>query len=428
MDILLIILILLLVAFFSGIEIAFLSANKLRIELDKNKGKTSGKILSVLNEKRHEFISTLLVGLNISIIVFGIVMANVLVPEKISFLPKNKIALLITQTLITTFLVLMLGEFFPKALFRINPDKTLSFFAIPLKIIHTLLYPFTWVLVKASHFFMKVFFGKNLEEEHKEEFTAIDLEYLVKEATQASSDDTDEKHHEDDAEIDAEIFEKALYLKDVKVRECMVHRMKVEAIEIQAPIEELKQKFINSQHSRILIYEKGIDNIVGYAYHQDMFTGPTNVAAVLRKINTVPETASARDLLYTFIKEHHNIAVVIDEYGGTAGIVTLEDLIEEIFGEIEDEHDEVEQTQAEIKDGVYLFSGDMEIDGINEKYHLELPVSESYETLNGYILYEHEHIPDEGETLILGDYTFHIIEAADNKVVRVQIEKNKSEN
>lgn len=417
MDIFLIIIILFVIAFFSGIEIAFLSANKLRIELDKNKGSTSGKILSGFNEHKHEFVSTLLVGLNISIIIFGSIMANILVPEKLSFLPKNSIALLIVQTLVTTAFVLFLGEFFPKALFRINPDKTLSFFAIPLKIIHTLLYPFTWVLVKASQFFMKVFFGKELES-HKEEFSAIDLEYLIKEVTN-SAEDPETK--EEDNEIDAEIFEKALYLKDVKVRECMVHRMKVEAVNSECSVTELKQKFIETQHSRILVFENSIDHIIGYIHHQDLFKKPQEIKPIIRKIVTVAETSTARDLLYTFIKDRKNMAVVIDEYGGTAGIVTLEDLIEEIFGEIEDEHDEVVEAEPALENGSFIFAGEMEIDLINEKYNLEIPVSESYETLNGYILYEHESIPDQNEEITIGDYVFTILEAADNKINKVLI-------
>ena len=417
MDILLIILILFVIAFFSGIEIAFLSANRLRIELDKNKGTTSGKILSKFNEHRHEFISTLLVGLNISIIIFGSVMANYLVPEKFSFLPKNSIALLITQTIITTAFVLFLGEFFPKALFRINPDKTLSFFAIPLKFIHAILYPFTWVLVKASKFFMKTFFGKELDD-HPEEFSAIDLEYLIKEVT-TNSENPEAKEEEND--IDAEIFEKALYLKDVKVRECMVNRMKIEAVNIESNIEELTQKFIDTQHSRILVYENNIDNIVGYIHHQDLFKKPKEIKSLIRASLSVPETSTARDLLYTFIKDRKNVAVVIDEFGGTAGIVTLEDLIEEIFGEIEDEHDVIEHTDTDLQDGTYIFSGDMEIDFINEKYELDIPSSESYETLNGYILYEHESIPSLDEEIVIGDYSYKITEAADNKIMKVLV-------
>ncbi|MEI6311902.1 MAG: hemolysin family protein [Bacteroidota bacterium] len=418
------IIVLLVIAFFSGIEIAFLSANKLRIELDKNKGSTSGKILSEFNEHRHEFVSTLLVGLNICVIIFGSIMANFLVPENFTLLPHNRILLLIIQTVITTAFVLFLGEFFPKALFRINPDKTLSFFAIPLKIIHTILYPFTWVLVKTSKIFMKIFLGKELES-HKEEFSAIDLEYLIKEASNGS-DDIEAK--EEDNEIDAEIFEKALYLKDVKVRECMVHRMKVEAVNSNCTVDELKEKFIETQHSRILVYENSIDNIVGYIYHQDLFKNPTEIKPLIRKTVTVAETSTARDLLYTFIKDRKNMSIVIDEYGGTAGIVTLEDLIEEIFGEIEDEHDVDDQTDTALQNGTYMFSGDMEIDLINEKYHLDIPSSESYETLNGYILYEHESIPEQNEELSIGDYLYTIIEAADNKIIKVFVKPIHQEN
>lgn len=418
------IIVLLVIAFFSGIEIAFLSANKLRIELDKNKGSTSGKILSDFNEHRHEFVSTLLVGLNICVIIFGSIMANFLVPENFTLLPHNRIVLLIIQTIITTAFVLFLGEFFPKALFRINPDKTLSFFAIPLKIIHTILYPFTWVLVKTSKVFMKIFLGKELES-HKEEFSAIDLEYLIKEA---SSGSVDIEAKEEDNEIDAEIFEKALYLKDVKVRECMVHRMKVEAVNSNCSVDELKKKFIETQHSRILVYENSIDNIVGYIYHQDLFKNPTDIKPLIRKTVTVAETSTARDLLYTFIKDRKNMSIVIDEYGGTAGIVTLEDLIEEIFGEIEDEHDVDDQTDTALQNGTYVFSGDMEIDLINEKYHLDIPSSESYETLNGYILYEHESIPEQNEELSIGDYVYTIIEAADNKIIKVIVKPIDQEN
>jgi CBS domain containing-hemolysin-like protein len=262
---------------------------------------------------------------------------------------------------------------------------------------------------------MKIFLGKELES-HKEEFSAIDLEYLIKEAS-SNSDDIEAKEEEN--EIDAEIFEKALYLKDVKVRECMVHRMKVEAVNSNCSVAELKEKFIETQHSRILVYENSIDNIVGYIYHQDLFKNPTDIKPLIRKTITVAETSTARDLLYTFIKDRKNMCIVIDEYGGTAGIVTLEDLIEEIFGEIEDEHDVDDQTDTALQNGSFMFSGDMEIDLINEKYHLDIPVSESYETLNGYILYEHESIPEQHEELSIGDYIYTILEAADNKIIKV---------
>lgn len=424
MDIIAIVIILAFIAFFSGIEIAFLSANKLRIELDKNKGTTSGKILSKFNENRHQFISTMLVGLNICVILFGNMMANRLIPENFSFLPKGNFALLLTQTVITTFIVLFLGEFFPKALFRINPDKILSFFAIPLKVINAILYPFTAILVGTSRLFMRWFLKSDITE-HKEEFSAIDLEYLIKEVS-SSADKKGEI--EDVKEIDANIFEKALYLKDVKVRECMVHRMKVEAVKNDATIEELRQKFIDTQHSRILIYGDSIDHIVGYIHHQELFKSPKEIKQIIRPILNITETMTARDLLYTFIKESKSIACVIDEYGGTAGIITLEDLMEEIFGEINDEHDEEDSTETLLKDGSYILAGDLEIDYLNEKYDLAIPESEDYETLNGYIIHEHESIPENNEELEIGRYQFKILNAEENRINLIMLKIIKEEN
>ncbi len=424
MDIIAIVIILAFIAFFSGIEIAFLSANKLRIELDKNKGTTSGKILSKFNENRHQFISTMLVGLNICVILFGNMMANRLIPENFSFLPKGNFALLLTQTVITTFIVLFLGEFFPKALFRINPDKILSFFAIPLKVINAILYPFTAILVGTSRLFMRWFLKSDITE-HKEEFSAIDLEYLIKEVS-SSADKKGET--EEVKEIDANIFEKALYLKDVKVRECMVHRMKVEAVKNDASIEELRQKFIDTQHSRILIYGDSIDHIVGYIHHQELFKSPKEIKQIIRPILNITETMTARDLLYTFIKESKSIACVIDEYGGTAGIITLEDLMEEIFGEINDEHDEEDSTETLLKDGSYILAGDLEIDYLNEKYDLAIPESEDYETLNGYIIHEHESIPENNEELEIGRYQFKILNAEENRINLIMLKIIKDEN
>lgn len=424
MDIITLVIILAFIAFFSGIEIAFLSANKLRIELDKNKGTTSGKILSKFNENRHQFISTMLVGLNICVILFGNMMANRLIPENFSFLPKGNFTLLLTQTVITTFIVLFLGEFFPKALFRINPDKILSFFAIPLKVINAILYPFTAILVGTSRLFMRWFLKSDITE-HKEEFSAIDLEYLIKEVS-SSADKKGET--EEVKEIDANIFEKALYLKDVKVRECMVHRMKVEAVKNDASIEELRQKFIDTQHSRILIYGDSIDHIVGYIHHQELFKSPKEIKQIIRPILNITETMTARDLLYTFIKESKSIACVIDEYGGTAGIITLEDLMEEIFGEINDEHDEEDSTETLLKDGSYILAGDLEIDYLNEKYDLAIPESEDYETLNGYIIHEHESIPENNEELEIGRYQFKILNAEENRINLIMLKIIKDEN
>lgn len=415
MNILLLILVLVLIAFFSGIEIAFLSANKLRIELGKNKGSISGKILSQFNEKRSQFISTLIVGLNICLIVFSSMMSNLLSADYFAFLPKGGILLVFIQTILTTVVVLFLGEFFPKALFRINPNSILSFFAIPVKyLVYYPLLPLTFILEGTSRFFMKIFLRKEIEE-HKQEYSAIDLEYLIKEV---SSIDTANENESSD--IDTEIFEKALYLKDVKVRECMVHRMHIEGIDASATVDEMKDRFVESKHSRLVVFDANIDNVIGYVHHLELLKKPESMRQLIRQIPAVPEAMSARDLLYTFIRERKSIAWVIDEYGGTAGIITLEDLMEEIFGEIKDEHDEEENVEKKMADNEYVFSGALEIDYLNEKYRLDIPHGE-YETLAGFILAHHENIPDVNDEITVENFRFKIISASDNRIQTVEM-------
>jgi len=421
LQILWLLLVLVLIAFFSGIEIAFLSANKLRIELGKNKGSLSGKILSEFNEQRSRFISTLIVGLNICMIIFTSMMANVLSQQYFPFLPAEGLLLLLIQTFFTTIIVLFLGEFFPKALFRINPDSLLSFFAIPVKyLVYYPLLPLTYILETTSKFFMKLFLRRDIEES-KHEFSAIDLEYLIKEVY--SQEGTPENKS---AEIDTEIFEKALYLKDVKVRECMVHRMNIEAINSTANIEELKNRFIETKHSRLIVHNGNIDDIAGYVHHQELLKDPKDISSILRTLPAIPETMSARDLLYTFIRERKNMAWIIDEHGGTAGIITLEDLMEEIFGEIRDEHDEEENVEKKISDTEYMFSGALEIDYLNEKYHFDIPTGE-YETLAGFILAHHESIPNINDEIVMEGYWFKVLNASDNRIQMVQMKLTEEE-
>ena len=405
-------------ALFSGIEIAFVSSNKLRIELNKDSNSLSSRILAKFNADPSKFITSLLIGNNIALILFSIFMARQLTAD-IFNTTEDSFLLLFYQTIITTVVVLIFGEFFPKAIFRIAPHTFLQTFAIPLNyLIFLPLKPFASLFSGLSKFLIKKFQKEEFDEE-KEVFTSIDLEFYIKEiaAGQAS--------FEDDDEINTEIFEKALYLKDIKVRECMVPRTEIQAIDINATVEDLKNKFIETKHSRILIYEENIDNMMGYAHHIDIIKNPSSIRDIIFDLPVVPGTMSARNLMNIFTKQNKSIAYVVDEFGGTAGIVTLEDLLEEIFGEIQDEHDDDEFIEKKLDNDEYIFSGRLEIDYLNEKYNLELPEGD-YETLAGFIISNHEDIPDEKETIFIDNFEITVISAEDNRIETIKLKVSES--
>lgn len=400
-------------AIFSGTEIAFISSNKLKIELNKETGSLSNRILAEFSDNSTRFITSLLIGNNIALVFFSIYMSQLLSADLFIF-EDNSPTLILIQTVITTAIVLVFGEFLPKAIFRIAPYSFLLALALPMKyLIFNPLKPFASFFSFLSGWLIKKLYKGDFDETN-EEFSTVDLEFYIKEiaATQAS------KNEEDD--INSEIFEKALYLKETKVRECMVPRTEIQAVEIDESIEELKAMFIETKHSRLLVYEETIDNILGYVHHIDIIKKPASIRDILYTIPAVPGTMNARNLLNTFTKENKNIALVVDEYGGTAGVVTLEDLIEEIFGEIEDEHDEDEFIQKRISDDEYVFSGRLEIDYINEKYHLNIPEGE-YETIAGYVIVNHEDIPEPNETVHIDNFEITILSAEDNRLETLKI-------
>ncbi len=409
-----ILVILLLIAFFSGIEIAFVSANKLRIELLKEKGKTAAKIMAGFNRQPAKFISTILIGVNICIVVFGSISADILRPERYGFQPIGEVPLLIIQTLITTFVILVFGELIPKILFRVNSDSTLLFFAYPVKVIYIFLKPLTNMFHWTSRGIIKTVFGSSYVE-GLTEFTEEDLEYLVKETAAGEVKDNEG----DTDELNSEMFERALYLKEVKVRSCMVPRLEVVAAAVDEGIEGVRKKIIESKHSRIFVYRESIDKIIGYVHHFDLLKKPQTIHEILWQPVIVPESMNARDLLATFTKEKKNIAWVIDEYGGTAGIVTLEDVMEEIFGEIEDEHDDECLAEKKIDANTYIFSARLEIDYLNEEYNFEIPEGE-YETLGGYIVQANEDIPEQGAEIELDNFKVKILKASDKKIELVE--------
>lgn len=403
-------------AFFSGIEIAFVSANKLRIELLKEKGNAAAKIIADFNREPAKFLSTLLIGLNICLVILSSMAANIFNNEHFSFLPKNEVALMIIQTLITTLVILVFGELIPKILFRVNSDSALLFFAYPVYGVYVILKPLTNLFHWLSRKIIKGTMGKNFNETNAD-FTEEDLEYLIKETAA-----NEEKEADETDDLNSEMFEKALYLHEVKVRNCMVPRTEIAAVEISESIDNVRKKIIDSKHSRILVYEETIDKILGYVHHFDFLKRPKDLKSILWQPLIVPETMNARDLLADFTKNKKNIAWVVDEYGGTAGIVTLEDVMEEIFGEIEDEHDDETFVEKRIDDNTFIFSARLEIDYINEEYELELPEGE-YETLGGFIMQAYESIPEQGETITLEDFEITILKATNKKVELVKLTK-----
>jgi putative hemolysin len=399
---------LLLIAFFSGIEIAFVSANKLRVELLKEKGSLSAKIISGFNSNPSRFISTMLIGLNIAVVLFGSIAETYFSPERLGFSEVNPVSWLIVQTVVTTFIILIFGELIPKILFRVNSDQTLLLFAYPVKLVYVLLSPLTNLFHSLARWILQRLFSIQLRE-GGQDFTEEDLEYLVKE-TAVEENDTDEADH-----LNSEIFEKALYLKDIKVRNCMIPRPEIQSFEVTDSLEDLRKMFIETKLSRIIVYDEMIDKIMGYVHHFDMLKEPKAVRTLIRPILTIPDSMTARDLLLQFIRERKNMAWVVDEYGGTAGIITLEDLMEEIFGEIEDEHDEEDLTEKKVSANEYVFSGRLEIDYLNNEYDLDIPEGD-YATLSGYIISNFEDLPEAGTEIDMDHFHVKILRASETRI------------
>lgn len=405
--ILYIVICLILIGFFSGIEIAFVSSSKLNIELKRKQGTYAGKVLSKFMENPATFIGTSLVGINICLVIYGLLMTEATHELFNSIgLPENEFLRLFLDTIIATIIVLVLGEFIPKAIFRSKPEQTLTFFTLPIQFFYFLLYPIAKLFVQISEFILKYLFNVKITAE-KTIYSRVDLEQFVKQLRTGQDSESQD--------INTELFENALYLSQVKIRECLVPRNEIEAIEASTPIDEVKNLFIETKLSKILVYEGSIDNVIGYLHHLDFLKRPTNVKAGLHKIPAVPEAMNAVELLNQFTRERKSIAWVIDEFGGTAGIVTMEDILEEIFGEIEDEYDEVEYVEKQLSNNEYIFSGRLEIDYLNEKYDLDFPETQA-ETLSGFIIENHESIPKQKDRIIIGNFEFDILLMSDTRI------------
>lgn len=413
-DLIIIFTMLALSAFFSGMEIAFIAANKLRMELDRNKNTVSAKIISIFSRYPGHYISTMLVGNNIALVIYGIVMAKILEPSIALWIDSESLILTI-QTLISTILILVTAEFIPKTLFRINPNLALNLFALPVMFFYIVFYPATsFTIFLSKKIIHKVFKTKISEKEETQAFGKVDLDHLVQEGQETQAIAEDDLH-------DIKIFRNALDFSKVKLRECMVPRNEIEAMEITGEIEELTQRLIETGYSRILIYKESIDNIIGYVHSSVIFKNPQSIKSAISRIIIVPETMAAHKLLNLFTRQQKSVAVVVDEFGGTAGMVTIEDIMEEIFGEIEDEHDNIDLEEEKISDTEYILSGRLEIDYLNDKYELNLPESEDFETLNGYLLFTHESIPKYNETIRIENFNFKIIEVSNTRVDKIHL-------
>ena len=402
-----IIITLLLSAFFSGIEIAFVSSNKLKLELDKGSGSFISRLISIFSKDESNFIATMLVGNNIALVIFSISMTDLL-DDFLLIYSFSDFTLLLIQTFISTLIILVVAEFIPKAIFRINPNYLIRFFSIPLMLFYLILFPIVFITLSISEFLLKYIFRININPV-KQIFSTVDLDEYLENLSQKS---------EGDPSPEVEMLQNAIELSNTKVRECMVPRTDIIAINIKSSIDELKDLFISKKYTKILIYKGNIDNIIGYAHSSDLFKNPMTIKSMMLPIPIVTESLPANEMLNMFINRSKSIALVVDEFGGTSGLVTIEDVTEEIVGDIEDEHDVGEIVDKKISDSEYVFSSRMEVDHINYKYNLKLPESEEYETIAGLFLSLYEDIPKIGDKIEFDDICL-IIDDVDEKSIQL---------
>ena len=400
-------------AFFSGMEIAFVSVDKLRFEIDR-KGGVSSRILSLFFRNPNDFISTMLVGNNIALVIYGILMAQIIGDNLLAGWITNHFVMVLVQTVISTLIILVTGEFLPKTLFKINPNLALNVCAVPLFICYVVLYPISKFSSGVSYLFLRLFGMKVNKEASAKAFGKVDLDYFVQ-----SSIDNAESEETLDTEV--KIFQNALDFSAVKIRDCIVPRTEVVAVALDTSLEELKGRFVESGISKIIVYDGNIDNVVGYIHSSEMFRSPKDWRDHVKEVPIVPETMAAHKLMKLFMQQKKTIAVVVDEFGGTSGIVSLEDLVEEIFGDIEDEHDNTSYICKQIGEHEYVLSARLEIEKVNETFNLELPESDDYLTVGGLILNQYQSFPKLHELVSVGKYQFKIIKVTATKIELVRL-------
>jgi putative hemolysin len=398
-------------AFFSGVEIAFISANKLKLELDKNTGKFPANIITYFSKNESDFITTMLVGNNIALVVYGIVMTQILTP-KITDYFSSDFALLMVQTIITTLIVLVTAEFLPKAIFRIYPNQILRIFSIPIWLFFVFFRPVALLMLFLSKLVLKYLLGQKMED-GKQVFGKTDLDEYLSNVKSAEG--------VEDNRVEVEMLQNVLDLTDKKLRECMIPRTKLVAMDISSPINEIKNRFIATKLSKILIFKGNIDKVIGYIHSSDLFRNPQNIRSILLPIPFVPESMSVMQLLNQFIDSNKGVALVVDEFGGTSGMLTIEDVTEEIVGEIVDEHDVEEITDKKLSKNKYQLFAGLDIELVNKKYDLTLPESDEYETLAGLILHHLEEIPQKNDVIKLDEFQFTIIKVNATAIQEVQL-------
>lgn len=413
--ILIIIIVMIFSSFFSGMEIAFVASNKLRIELDKKQGQFGSKLIGFFTENPGQYFATMLIGNNIALVIFGLIISRLLSPVLMPLL-QSDLAVIIVNTVISTALILLMSEFLPKTVFMISPNFFLNILSLPAMFFYVIFYPVSKLTLAVSNLFLRLFFGikGNKKDQENFVFSKVDFSNFLNEDRQSTGSAEPLKEN-------IRIFRNALDFSNVKLRECMVPRTEIVAIEAGSKVQDLKERFIQTGHSRILVYQNTIDNIIGYFELKDMFKDPPDIMSCVRKLAIVPETMTANKLLKLFFDEKMNVALVVDEFGGTSGMVTIEDVLEEIVGDIEDEHDYYELTEKEIAPGEFVFSGRLEIDYLNETYNLDLPEEDDYETLAGLILYHNGSIPVVNETINIGKFVFRVIKVTATRIELVNL-------
>ena len=399
-------------AFFSGMEIAFLSSDKLRLELDRSRGGVSAKILGIFYSRPDRFITTMLLGNNVALVIYGLLTAELMEPWLKLLLGQNDGVILLAQSVLSTLLILFVGEFLPKVTFRANPNRTMRFFSGVLILVYILLYPFAWIIGLITQAILYMAGQRTKGVAIRPQLSSLDLEYYLTH----SSDDGQASG----IETEVKIIQNAISFSGLQVRDCLVPRNEIVGASIDSTRAHLEELFIRTGLSKLIIYKENIDEVVGYIHSSEMFRGDDWQKRIVSAL-FVPESMQASMLMRLLMQRKKSIAVVIDELGGTAGMVTLEDIVEELFGDIEDEHDRQKRVAKRLDERTFVFSGRMEIDDINEKFGLTLPEDEDFMTIAGYILDHHPSIPSQGQVLEIGDVRFEILRSTSTKIVLVKM-------